>query len=243
MAAPSCPRCTLSSPAAASLGAVAGQASLRALSSSGLPAAEEPKCSRSLAEETRTDSIFIHEKKFFSSPGQLRDRNHSLGFGICLASYTTSDSPMYFLIYYPVFWLLQFGSLHVCFTKLKRFTKGQKGNETSSAEFSSHKAGPCPAAGCQLRVAAGLLLARHWGTVGHRGTRWPWEGANAACQNWVGSGPAGQAAGTGCASRGTAGAHRSTAVRRDAARDARAWARCGWAESVMFTMHGSFPGH
>lgn len=57
-------RCTPSSPAAALLGAVAGRASHGALSSSGLPAAEEPKCSCSLAEETRADSISVREKSF-----------------------------------------------------------------------------------------------------------------------------------------------------------------------------------
>lgn len=57
-------RRTPSSPAAALLGTVAGRASHGALSSSGLPAAEEPKCSCSLAEETRADSISVREKSF-----------------------------------------------------------------------------------------------------------------------------------------------------------------------------------
>ena len=103
-------------PAAVSHGSAAGQASLRALCAAAtrLPLAKTAQVlllpsREDVPRETGGDSVPVHTT-FFSSPGQLGDRNCSLGFGFDLASYATSDSSMYFLIYDPIFWLSQSGS-------------------------------------------------------------------------------------------------------------------------------------
>lgn len=73
----------------------------------------QPKCSRCSAVKTcpgKPGPTASPSTKFCFPPGKLGDRNCSLGFGIDLTIYATSDSSMHFLIYDPVFWLSRFGS-------------------------------------------------------------------------------------------------------------------------------------